>query len=111
MAGRPIDAGYLQIGYGGSSGTLGRGCVTNNANLVFNRIGFLPVTNQISCPGALFQNGAGTVALYGPNTYTGSTTVNAGTLLVNGAIAGGPVIFTNAALPGFPFRFYRIATP
>ena len=86
-----INGGTLQIGYGGSSGTLGRGCVTNNANLVFNRTGFMPVTNQISGPGALFQNGAGTVALYGTNTYTGSTTVNAGTLLVNGAIAGGPV--------------------
>jgi fibronectin-binding autotransporter adhesin len=86
-----IDGGILQIGDGGASGTLGRGCVTNNANLVFNRTGFLPVTNLISGPGALYQNGTGTVALYGTNTYAGSTTVNAGTLLVNGALAGGPV--------------------
>jgi len=32
-------------------------------------------------------------------------------VLTNGTFGGSPVTFTNAALPGFPFRFYRIATP
>jgi fibronectin-binding autotransporter adhesin len=51
----------------------------------------LLVTNKISGSGALLQNGSGTVALYGTNTYTGSTMVNAGTLLINGSISNGPV--------------------
>lgn len=34
------------------------------------------------------KDGAGTLALTGANTYTGATTVTAGTLLVNGSISG-----------------------
>ena len=86
-----INSGTLQIGIGGATGTLGLGNVTNNANLAFNRTGLLLVTNKISGSGALLQNGSGTVALYGTNTYTGSTMVNAGTLLINGSISNGPV--------------------
>jgi autotransporter-associated beta strand protein len=96
-----INAGVLQIGNGGNTGTLGPGNVANSATLVFARSGSLPVTNQISGPGALVQNGAGMVVLYGTNTYTGSTTVNAGTLLVNGTLAGGPVtVGTQGTLGG-----------
>jgi fibronectin-binding autotransporter adhesin len=38
-------------------------------------------------PGALTKTGAGTLILTGLNTYTGVTTVDAGTLIVNGSIA------------------------
>ena len=41
--------------------------------------------------GALIKNGSGTMALTGANTYTGTTTVNSGTLLVGGSIATGAV--------------------
>jgi autotransporter-associated beta strand protein len=96
-----IGAGGLQIGNGGASGTLGLGCVTNNVALSFNRTGVLAVTNRISGPGSLSQNGAGTVVLYGTNIYIGSTMVNAGKLLVAGTLAGGQVtVAAQASLGG-----------
>jgi len=39
--------------------------------------------------GGLIKTGAGTLALTGDNTYTGATTVNAGTLLVNNTTGSG----------------------
>ena len=36
--------------------------------------------------GALIKDGAGVLAMEGANTYTGPTTVNAGTLLINGSL-------------------------
>ena len=96
-----ISAGVLQIGSGGTSGTLGLGNVTNNAALTFNRADILPVTNRISGTGSLTQNGTGTLALFGTNTYTGTTTVNAGTLLVNGMLStNATTVATNATLGG-----------
>ena len=80
-----INAGTLQIGDGGTTGTLGTGNVVNNATLAFNRSNTLSVGNTISGSGALNQNGSGTTILTGTNTYTGATRVNAGTLLVNGS--------------------------
>jgi autotransporter-associated beta strand protein len=50
--------------------------------------------------GNLVKNGAGTLALGGHNTYTGGTTVNAGTLLVNGSVAGGSVTVADGAVLG-----------
>jgi autotransporter-associated beta strand protein len=78
-----INAGVLQIGNGGASGTLGLGNVTNNSTLIFNRTGSLPVTNRISGTGALIQNGSGTVTLFGTNIFTGGTTLAAGILNVS----------------------------
>ena len=37
--------------------------------------------------GSLVKTGSGTLTLSGINSYTGATTVNAGTLMVNGSIA------------------------
>jgi autotransporter-associated beta strand protein len=50
----------------------------------------------------LVKNGSGTNTLNATSTYTGSTTVNAGTLLVNGALAGtsGTSVASGATLGG-----------
>jgi fibronectin-binding autotransporter adhesin len=49
--------------------------------------------------GGLVKEGAGTLRLEGDNTYTGATTVNAGTLLVNGTSVS-EVTVTGGALGG-----------
>jgi autotransporter-associated beta strand protein len=101
-----ISAGILQVGAGGSIGTLGSGPVVNNASLVFNRSdsGYTSyvVPNTISGSGALTKNGAGTVTLTGTNTYAGTTTIATGTLQAGaggttGTLGGGAVV-NNATL-------------
>jgi autotransporter-associated beta strand protein len=47
--------------------------------------------------GGLTKNGAGAWTLTGNNTYTGATTVNAGTLIVNGKISGNSSSSLNVA--------------
>ncbi|MPZ30876.1 MAG: autotransporter domain-containing protein [Rhodospirillales bacterium] len=81
-----IQAGTLQIGNGGASGTLGSGNVANEASLVFNRSGTFTVANTIDGAGALTQAGGGTLILTGANTYAGGTIISAG--LINFAAAG-----------------------
>src|SRR4029079_12435163 len=43
-----VSAGTLQIGNGGTTGTLGSGAVTDNANLAFNRTATVTWTTAIS---------------------------------------------------------------
>ncbi|WP_421989058.1 beta strand repeat-containing protein [Roseococcus sp.] len=81
-----ISSGTLQVGDGGTTGTLGTGAVTNNAALVFNRSGILTVANAISGTGTVEQAGTGTTILTGANGYSGTTTVSSGTLQIG---AGG----------------------
>ena len=83
-----VTAGTLQIGNGGTTGTLGTGAVIDNAALIFNRINSMTVANVISGTGTLTQSGSGTSILSAGNTYSGATTITAGTLQVG---AGGTV--------------------
>ena len=46
-----ISAGTLQVGNGGTTGTLGTGAVVNNGALVFNRSNALTVGGVISGTG------------------------------------------------------------
>ena len=84
-----INAGTLQIGAGGTSGAIGAGNVTNNADFAFNRTDTVTFNNLIAGTGRLEQNGTGTVGLTANNTYSGGTTVNDGTLLVNNTAGSG----------------------
>ncbi len=54
----------------------------------------------ISGAATLTKNGSGTVTLAGGNTYTGATTVNAGTLLVNGTSDGSSFTVQSGAVLG-----------
>lgn len=74
------EAGVLQIGNGGTTGTVGTGVITNNGQLIFNRSNDLTATNVISGSGSLQKLGAGKLTLTGTNTYSGATAINGGTL-------------------------------
>jgi len=80
--GTTIQAGTLQIGDGGTSGSI-VGNIVNNGSLTFNRSNALTYSGNVSGTGALTQSGAGTLTLTGSNSYTGGTTVSAGTLAVS----------------------------
>ncbi|HYC94227.1 MAG TPA: autotransporter outer membrane beta-barrel domain-containing protein, partial [Sphingomicrobium sp.] len=85
--GTTVAEGTLQIGNGGTSGSI-VGNVTNNGALAFNRSDEVTFGGIISGSGTVSQNGTGTLTLTGANSYTGATNVNVGTLLVNGNQSG-----------------------
>ncbi len=89
--GTRISGGTLQVGDGGTMGTLGSSSayVTSSGGggqLVFDRSDNITVGNRISGAIDLVQQGTGVVLLTGNNTYTGDTTINAGTLQVTGSV-------------------------
>ena len=79
-----IDAGTLQVGNGGTNGSIGTSSITNNGALIFNRAGVLTNSGEITGTGSLTMTGTGKVVLTGTRSYTGPTAVNSGTLEVIG---------------------------
>ncbi len=63
----------------------GSGTVTFNAADTAGNAHNITLTNVISGAANIAKTGGGTLALYGANTYTGSTTVSAGLLLLGNA--------------------------
>src|SRR5439155_6593210 len=70
VGGTTISAGTLQLGNGGTTGSV-TGNVVNNAALAFNRSDTYGFDGVISGTGALRQNGTGTTTLTAANTYSG----------------------------------------
>jgi autotransporter-associated beta strand protein len=88
-----ITSGTLQIGAGGTSGSISASSVVSDSGaLTFNRsdtgAGFT-FSNAISGTGAVSQLGPGLLVLTGSNSYTGGTSISGGTLQVaSGGTAG-----------------------
>ena len=75
-----ISAGTLQIGSGGTSGSI-LNDVVDNGSLVFDRSDAMSFSGTVSGTGSLTQSGAGTLTLMNPITYTGETTITGGSTL------------------------------
>ncbi|MET3375261.1 outer membrane autotransporter protein [Variovorax boronicumulans] len=95
--GTTIDGGTLQIGNGGTVGSI-TGNVSNNAALVFNRSNDAAFAGNITGSGNVTKTGAGTLVYTGNASHTGGTTIDSGTLEIrdSGSILGS--IANNAAL-------------
>ena len=95
FGGTTINGATLQLGNGGASGSI-VGDVLDNGTFAINRSDSFTFGNTISGTGAFVQTGPGTTILTGNNTYSGATTVAAGTLRVSGSIAGSSAVTVNA---------------
>ncbi|MBO9514691.1 MAG: autotransporter domain-containing protein [Variovorax sp.] len=95
-----IAAGTLQIGNGGTTGSITSGVIHNSGTLAFNRLDDTTYAGQITGTGAVTKRG-GTLTLIGDSNYTGSTTVNDGLLRVDGSLGNTAVTVRNGgALSG-----------
>jgi fibronectin-binding autotransporter adhesin len=77
-----ISGGTLQLGNGGTTGSL-LSDVVDNGVLAINRSNAYVYSFAINGTGAFNQIGSGTTTLTSANTYTGPTTVTAGTLVIS----------------------------
>ncbi|MGX5839465.1 autotransporter outer membrane beta-barrel domain-containing protein [Mesorhizobium sp. ArgA1] len=102
--GTTISAGTLQLGNGGMSGSI-TGNVTNNGTLVFDRSNGLILAGVISGSGGVVQQGSSTTALTGDNTYSGGTTISAGTLQLGNRGTSGSI--TGDVTNNGTLAFYR----
>ncbi len=103
--GTTITGGSLDIGNGGTSGSVS-GNITDNGLLTFHRSDSVVYAGNISGTGQVHQDGSGTLTLSGINTYSGATTVSAGILKAGAgnvfsansayAVAGGAVLALNS---------------
>jgi fibronectin-binding autotransporter adhesin len=100
LGGTNISSGILQVGVGGTNGSIPAGTVTDNGNLAFNYSNAATLTNTILGTGGLIQEGPSTLIVSTANTYTGNTNVSAGTLQIGtgGAIGTGGLIVASGAV-------------
>lgn len=98
--GTTIRGGALQLGNGGTAGFI-VGNVANGGTLSFNRSNLYTfdgvIANDGVNSGKVTQAGTGNTVLSARNTYTGATTVDAGTLTVTGSIASSAMTTVNAS--------------
>ncbi|WP_448097661.1 autotransporter-associated beta strand repeat-containing protein [Luteibacter yeojuensis] len=100
--GTTITDGTLQLGEGGTTGSI-LGDVVNNGTLAFNHSDNHTFDGQVSGLGGITQLGSGITTLTGSNSYAGATTVQGGTLLVNGdqsAATGATTVSSGGTLGG-----------
>ena len=107
-----ISSGALQVGAGGTTGSLGSSSVTDNGTLILDRSGSVVLGNAISGSGSLVDIGGGTVTLAGNNSYAGGTGISNGVVKLGGAAAlpAGPLYVDGTVdLSGFNATFTTLA--
>ena len=97
--GTTVSGGTLQVGNGGTSGTLPGDVALSagTATLAFDRSDACTFAGAVSGTGKLVQSGTGTLTLSGTSTLTGATTVSNGTLVVSGSIASSATTVASGA--------------
>ena len=96
--GTTISAGTLQIGAGGTTGSLPAGAIADTGStsvLAFDRSDNYIFSNAINGTvgaGGVMQMGGGTLTLTGNNNYGGGTTLTAGALSLPSSLGTGPVV-------------------
>jgi len=85
-SGTSTDVSPRLSALGGNGGTLD----TNGNNVT--------LATEIDGAGALTKTGSGTLTLTAANTYSGETTINAGTLALTGTIAGNVIVNSGGTL-------------
>ena len=99
--GTTISGGTLQLGDGTANNGAVAGNITDNATLAIANPNAQTINSVISGTGAMTKSGSGTLTLIGTNTYSGNTTINAGTLLVtNGGAINSPTATLNIGAQG-----------
>ncbi|WP_395737164.1 beta strand repeat-containing protein [Prosthecobacter sp.] len=113
-----ISAGTLQLGTGAGGSTTGSiassSSIVNNATLTFNRSNSSTLGVVISGTGAVNVIGSGTIILTSSNTYTGVTTISAGTLQLGSGTGGssaGSIVGTGGIVNNATLTFNRSNTP
>ncbi len=95
----------LQIGNGSSSGSIASTEVVNNGTLKFYRLDSSTFSSVISGTGDVVQAGIGTTILTGDNTYTGTTTISAGTLQIGDGTTSGSIAYTSSIIDNGTLAF------
>ncbi|HEU6448693.1 MAG TPA: autotransporter-associated beta strand repeat-containing protein, partial [Verrucomicrobiae bacterium] len=75
-----INSGALQLGKGGTAGSVVTPVITNNATLILNRSGSYALTNGVQGTGNLIKIGSGTVVLNAGLAYQGDTIYSNGVI-------------------------------
>ncbi|NNC23517.1 autotransporter domain-containing protein [Salinisphaera sp. USBA-960] len=91
QGGTTIANGTLQLGDGGTSGSI-VGNVKNNGTLAFNRSDDVNFAGAITGTGNIAQIGDGTTVLTGKNDYQGGTTIANGTLQLGDGGTSGSIV-------------------
>ena len=79
-----ISAGTVQVGDGGTSGSMSPLSITNDGTVAWNRSGDVSYVGAISGTGKVLQQGGGRLTLSGGSSFAGGLYIDGGDVLLSG---------------------------